>query len=231
MLCHRVRKTSSWLVCPRCSCRSPLLCRVGICGAAGCCRSSKERLTAWWRRDNALGLSRNDPVSPSWLYRLVRATLPLISRSCHLRSPWRSYGLCGLIVLATISPTMAPKETMVLVTNADLMQTRQLDIVGVKRQSQRDQQCELWSTCPFRWDDLFKVINLFQVTNYYHFRRIHPEVVCQLDKLMRVLISSWESCWSEPIFAFASLNKTLLEADVNSVGCLADWSSGKSIGW
>jgi len=51
--------------------------------------------------------------------------------------------LCGLIALATISPTMAPKETMVLITNADLMQTRQLDIVGVKRQSQRDQQCEL----------------------------------------------------------------------------------------
>ena len=34
-------------------------------------------------------------------------------------------------MLATISPTMAPKETMVLITNANSIR-RQLDIVGVK---------------------------------------------------------------------------------------------------
>ena len=96
------------------------------------CRWTKnEKLEPWATRDRVLrltGLAINASRSSD---RAVGITLLLTSRIGHERSYW-SYGLCGLIALATISPTMTPKETMVLITNTEILQTRQLDIVDVR---------------------------------------------------------------------------------------------------
>ena len=110
------------------------------------CRWAKnKKLEPWLTRDRVLrliGLAMNASRSSD---RAESIALLLTSRIGRERSYW-SYGFCGLIVLATISPTMALKETMVLITNANLMQTRQLDIVGVKEtEPQRDHSanCDL----------------------------------------------------------------------------------------
>ena len=110
------------------------------------CRWAKnEKSEPWVTKDRVLRLTGLAINTSRSLDRAVGITLLLTSRIGRERSYW-SYGFCGLIVLATISPTMAPKETMVLITNANLMQTRQLDIVGVKEtEPQRDHSanCDL----------------------------------------------------------------------------------------
>ena len=78
-----------------------------------------------------------------------------ISRIDRERPWW-----CGLIVLATISPTIAPSEQMVVITNTDMF--GQLDISGCREaEPERERPGrERPTTCPSYLIVYFKVLKV-----------------------------------------------------------------------